>query len=518
MTARHAANSTVCFALLLITAVLTFSRSAAAVPPFARRYQVACNTCHTVPPQLNAFGEAFRMNGYQWPEEGDENGKIKDHPVILSADANREAFPDAFLPSDIPHLPAVGFQAKFTSLYNLPNPDGNVTFNGASIGQPAPQGNPYNKYGQLDWSGINEAFNIFFAGRITKNVSLFGGVGFYSPAMNFAIERAMIYWSNVFGPNWFNIKIGRFDPDVSFFSGFRKLVNDNYSIMSRTIGQPSGWSLEPTVQQPGIEVNGKIAGRVRYNIAALTNYTGLPGSLGGNGAGIQNDSLDAYAHLSTKIGGLRLDGVQPKEVDGIQKPWVDNALWLGVNGFRGQHDVDLNKAYGGFGPSGLVYDQRDIFYRIGADAKATIGSLWVIGGVAYEHHVLSAVNGGFTPVLQNNVDGKFIEVETQYIVYPWFIPNITFDYYYGTNPYLVNSGWGVTGNGVGAATSTTPLKPGQTPANISDYTIRPGLLFAPFMNWRSYIYAEVGQFPLKADFQSGTFRLASLIVGSQIDF
>jgi len=298
MTARHAANSTVCFALLLITAVLTFSRSAAAVPPFARRYQVACNTCHTVPPQLNAFGEAFRMNGYQWPEEGDENGKIKDHPVILSADANREAFPDAFLPSDIPHLPAVGFQAKFTSLYNLPNPDGNVTFNGASIGQPAPQGNPYNKYGQLDWSGINEAFNIFFAGRITKNVSLFGGVGFYSPAMNFAIERAMIYWSNVFGPNWFNIKIGRFDPDVSFFSGFRKLVNDNYSIMSRTIGQPSGWSLEPTVQQPGIEVNGKIAGRVRYNIAALTNYTGLPGSLGGNGAGIQNDSLDTCRRRS----------------------------------------------------------------------------------------------------------------------------------------------------------------------------------------------------------------------------
>jgi hypothetical protein len=135
-----------------------------------------------------------------------------------------------------------------------------------------------------------------------------------------------------------------------------------------------------------------------------------------------------------------------------------------------------------------------------------------------EHHVLTAVNGGMMPVTQNDVDGKFIQIETQYIVYPWFIPNVTVDYYHGTNPYLVNNGWGAIGNGVGDAISATPLRPGQTPANISDYTIRPGLLFAPLMNWRSYVYAEVGQFPLKADLQSGTFRLASLIVGSQIDF
>ncbi len=504
-------------AVLLWVAVSLTAATASAVPPFARRYQVACNTCHTVPPQLNAFGEAFRMNGYQWPEEGDENGKIKDHPVILAADANREAFPDAFLPSDIPHLPAVGFQAKFTSLYNLPNPDGNVTWNGAALGQPAPRGQPYDSRGQLDWSGMNEAFNIFVAGRIATNVTFFGGVGFYSPQMNFAVERAMIYWSNVFGPNWFNVKIGRFDPDVSFFTGFRKLVNDNYSIMSRSIGQPSGWALEPPVQQPGIEVNGKILGRVRYNVAALTNYTGLPGSLGGNGAGIQNDSLDAYVHLTTKLGGLRLDGVQPREVTSVQDPWVDDALWLGVMAFRGQHDVDLAKAYAGFGSGGVV-DQTDTFYRVGVDAKLTIGSLWVIGALAVERHTLSAASGGAAPIPTNHVDGDFVQLEAQYIVYPWLIPNVTFDYYHGTNPLLVNAGWGAVGNGVGSATFTAPLGPGQTPATIDDYTIRPALLVAPLMNWRSYLYAELGRFPLKADAQSGTFRFSSLVLGSQIDF
>src|SRR5580704_6617214 len=108
---------------------ITASR-ASAMPPLARKYHTPCSTCHTQPPQLNAFGEAFRMNGYQWPQDGDDRGRIKDAPLAASPDANRDAFPNAFLPSDIPYLPAIGFQAEFTSAYNLPNPDGNVSFNG----------------------------------------------------------------------------------------------------------------------------------------------------------------------------------------------------------------------------------------------------------------------------------------------------------------------------------------------------------------------------------------------------
>lgn len=42
--------------------------SAEAIPAFARKYDLSCTSCHTKPPRLNAFGEAFHMAGYQIPQ------------------------------------------------------------------------------------------------------------------------------------------------------------------------------------------------------------------------------------------------------------------------------------------------------------------------------------------------------------------------------------------------------------------------------------------------------------------
>jgi hypothetical protein len=49
-------------ALLVFAALLVFSRPAAAIPAFARKYGTSCQTCHTIFPKLNPFGEAFRRN------------------------------------------------------------------------------------------------------------------------------------------------------------------------------------------------------------------------------------------------------------------------------------------------------------------------------------------------------------------------------------------------------------------------------------------------------------------------
>lgn len=40
---------------------------AQAIPIFAQRYHLTCETCHSVLPELNAFGVAFREHGYQLP-------------------------------------------------------------------------------------------------------------------------------------------------------------------------------------------------------------------------------------------------------------------------------------------------------------------------------------------------------------------------------------------------------------------------------------------------------------------
>lgn len=53
----------------------TLATSAEAVPAFARKYDLSCTSCHTKPPRLNPFGEAFHMAGFQIP--GTEEGQTK---------------------------------------------------------------------------------------------------------------------------------------------------------------------------------------------------------------------------------------------------------------------------------------------------------------------------------------------------------------------------------------------------------------------------------------------------------
>ena len=61
--------SSVALGLALIVLV---PAEAQALPAFARKYGVACSTCHEVWPKLNDFGQLFRDNGYRMKRDRDE--------------------------------------------------------------------------------------------------------------------------------------------------------------------------------------------------------------------------------------------------------------------------------------------------------------------------------------------------------------------------------------------------------------------------------------------------------------
>jgi hypothetical protein len=53
---------------LVASALLTACpQPSAAIPLFAQRYRLRCSACHSVLPELNAFGNAFRDRGYRLP-------------------------------------------------------------------------------------------------------------------------------------------------------------------------------------------------------------------------------------------------------------------------------------------------------------------------------------------------------------------------------------------------------------------------------------------------------------------
>ncbi len=65
-----------CFARLIaavsasavaLTLLIASAHPAAAVPIFAERYGFSCSACHTAVPELNAFGNRFRENGFNLP-------------------------------------------------------------------------------------------------------------------------------------------------------------------------------------------------------------------------------------------------------------------------------------------------------------------------------------------------------------------------------------------------------------------------------------------------------------------
>ena len=50
--------------LAVIVLIIKWSMPAWAVPSFARQTGLSCNVCHYDPPELTAFGRAFKLNGY----------------------------------------------------------------------------------------------------------------------------------------------------------------------------------------------------------------------------------------------------------------------------------------------------------------------------------------------------------------------------------------------------------------------------------------------------------------------
>ncbi len=85
-----------------------FSIRGYAIPPFARKYQTSCQTCHLDFPKLNDFGKAFKDAGFKFPTD-DEN-YVKEPPVMLGAPATKMSFPNSIWPGEIPGLPPVGLR------------------------------------------------------------------------------------------------------------------------------------------------------------------------------------------------------------------------------------------------------------------------------------------------------------------------------------------------------------------------------------------------------------------------
>lgn len=368
--------------LLLITARMP---TAEGIPVFARKYETSCVTCHAGYPKLNSFGEAFRLNGYQYPE--DDASVTKDEPVSLGSESYKRVFPNAVWPNDIPGKPPIALRAN--------------------------TGFEYERDGEVETAFEAPSLNLMGAGTLGENVGFYAGAHLFEEGEAGSIDRAFLQISSLFNSKLpdhaLNIRIGQFIPNIVAFANHRGLALtpyafNTYSALSEGFAaghhHGGGETLGIEDFQLGVEAAGVVSHRWRWGV----------GIVNGNGPGGEvNSAKDGYGRAAVKIGGMGFDGFQ-KTPSQSNESWVDNSVTLGAFGYLG--------SYPNSGTSGPKDLERN---RWGFDVNILYSDLNVFGGYirgtdeAMDGHDLTATSD------VRDVEYDLFFAEANYVLYPWLI-------------------------------------------------------------------------------------------------
>lgn len=372
---------------------VVFVGNAEAIPVFARKYQTSCTTCHVMPPKLNAFGDAFRMNGYQIP--GGDEAFVKDDPVELGAKPWKEMWPDTVWPSTIPGSPIA---VRVITDFKATQDEGTKA--------------------KTNFEFPHEV-ELLSGGTLGENIGFFVETEFKQdndPIM----MQALVEFHDVIEKwgvpeNAFNIKLGKFDQN--YLPSYRNLdrVGKNHPLwMNKKLSDMGGGASasQNTTRlqdyQPGVELNGIIASRFNYGVGIVN---GRSDKVSDN-----NTHKDVYYKLRYKFGGRAYDGTLEGEVEPPveAKPsgsWVDNAIQLEHFGYLGEASTTS--------AGGQPQEKWD---RFGTALRGTYGNLDVAVG-----YVFGENDDPWGANSTQSADYKSPFIRADYMFFPWFMGQVRWE-------------------------------------------------------------------------------------------
>jgi hypothetical protein len=385
------------------------------IPAFARKYQTSCSTCHSNYPELNDFGEAFKKNGFKFPK--DDETFVKELPVMLGAKAQKEAFPKAVYPGEIPGSVPLGFRYSGVATYNSKQP--------LAIGF-LPRTDLF----------VPNTFTIIAAGSLGERLSFWIDNDISAGGANAAAGLGDGYLKvNDIGhyiglpKDTLNVRMGQFELDLPFTQA-RSIDLTGYDIYSQaSIAGAQGAANNPFVfgiPQRGIEIGGyPNDGNFNWSVAVVDGNNNNPA--------IRN-SKDIYVRVAQRFN-LERDPEARKEVQaaGPTGPRDHTSIRLGAFYYYGRNALFPSGMITlPLGTSSPVPDIREPFYRLGADVRFKYRHFEVYGLGMYGHdqnHIL--VQGpdntatGVLPGTPITFSGGF--VQANYWIYPWVIALMRYD-------------------------------------------------------------------------------------------
>lgn len=369
---------------LCIVAVFLFQtlvvKSSEAIPVFARKYRTSCSTCHIAIFKRNAFGEAFRKNGYRIP--GDDSFFVKEEPVRLGAEAWKRKFPDSIWPGTLPQTVPIGFYGHMRAVWEEDDTTARFTFD------------------------LPHELEMLLGGVFEEKISFFGTwLVFEEGHVDLGrLGELWLQFNDVFTEDIFNVRVGRWEPKaIESFREDNRLTlahyktNDFKDINGKfRLRQPQG----------GIEINGIVADRLDYAFAVVN----------GNGSASvldDNDSKDIYYRVAYKFGGLSLTGTGGEGDEGetlsTNENWRDDSIQVAHFGYLGYSDFGDGSGEHGF--QRLGFDFRALYSRF------ELGAAYVRG--TDENLLVSGVTG--------DVVSDVYFVEGQAMIFPWMFTVIRYE-------------------------------------------------------------------------------------------
>lgn len=393
--------------------------SANAIPAFSRKYQTSCATCHVNFPELNDFGEAFKKAGFRFPK--DDDLFVKEPPVLLGAKAQKDAFPNAIYPGEIPGTIPIAFRYSGFFNYNSKQP--------AAISQANQAFQP-----RTDLFAPN-TFTIIAAGSMGPTFSFWidddistGGSGAEGGLGDGYIKVNDLGHYLHLPKDSLNVRFGQFELDLPFTQA-RTINLSDYDVYDEVnIVCPPGGDLtceagttnnpfQLGTPQRGIEFGGyPNDGNFSWSVAVVN---------GSNDTPAMRNSKDVFVRVSQKFN-LERDSSVRKEIQaaGPTGPRDHTSIRVGAFYYYGTNVQNQNGIF-----DLTLPELREPFYRVGGDLRFRYRNFELYGLGMYgrdQNHFWTDSTPAFVSAPPVTFTGGFGQAE--YRIYPWLMGIMRYDW------------------------------------------------------------------------------------------
>jgi hypothetical protein len=279
--------------------LMLVAQSARAIPPFARQTGLACEACHTLPPELTPFGRRFKLNGYTLTTRP---------PLVNDINENKQ---NTLWLTDMPGI-AVLAQLNY-SHYDRAPPD---------------TGQPYPAHAQSDTYQFPDQFSLAYAGAVSDHVGAWLQLTYNGQAGNVSVDNIDIRYSDhTLDNKWvWGVTANNYLTFQDVWNGIGSYTIPNFNTVSLATGGVAGAGTNgPILNALGPGVVAGIGAYAFYNDSLYFELAAYHSAVaGGNSPTVDSVSLAAN--------GGAVDRFAPYARIAYERDWGYHSAQIGASG------------------------------------------------------------------------------------------------------------------------------------------------------------------------------------------